>query len=299
MKLLVAGGDPVDAGKTTFAVGLAARLRADGSRLSVFKPRAGNDRWFDHDDVRRPAGDGRLYGKDIDRLLRAAGSDASHEQRNPIHRLWRPTPDETGLLGESGRTFLVDRVRSADGDEWVVNGTTELPDRLRDDLPLAGARRVDSIRAFNDAMRDLHLPALDRLADDVRAAGESGVAIVESYGDVAMPLRGIDFDAVAVVDPGRCRVYGGGRWVIARETTTGDRDEGTLEVHVDRVTGMLDPLSTHDLRRCWANHLLVEENVSPRIVMALGGWSSYDAIEPYLAAPTEENIISSMMTVTL
>jgi integrase len=53
-------------------------------------------------------------------------------------------------------------------------------------------------------------------------------------------------------------------------------------------------LSTHDLRRCWANHLLVEENVSPRIVMALGGWSSYDAIEPYLAAPTEENIIQSM-----
>ncbi|WP_158855605.1 site-specific integrase [Halorhabdus sp. CUG00001] len=58
-------------------------------------------------------------------------------------------------------------------------------------------------------------------------------------------------------------------------------------------------VSTHDLRRCWANHLLVEENVSPRIVMALGGWSSYDAIEPYLAAPTEENIISSMDSVAL
>lgn len=32
-------------------------------------------------------------------------------------------------------------------------------------------------------------------------------------------------------------------------------------------------VSTHDLRRCWANHLLVETHVSPRIVMALGGWS--------------------------
>lgn len=53
-------------------------------------------------------------------------------------------------------------------------------------------------------------------------------------------------------------------------------------------------VSSHDLRRCWANHLLVEEGVSPRIVMSLGGWSSYDAIEPYLAAPTEENIIQSM-----
>ena len=56
-------------------------------------------------------------------------------------------------------------------------------------------------------------------------------------------------------------------------------------------------VSTHDLRRCWANHLLVEESVSPRIVMALGGWSSYDAIEPYLAAPTEENINSTMSAI--
>ena len=53
-------------------------------------------------------------------------------------------------------------------------------------------------------------------------------------------------------------------------------------------------ISTDDLRRCWANHLLVEQNVSPRIVMAFGGWSSYDVIEPYLAAPTEQNIIESM-----
>ena len=30
-------------------------------------------------------------------------------------------------------------------------------------------------------------------------------------------------------------------------------------------------VSSHDLRRCWAHHLLVEEGVSPRIVVALGG----------------------------
>jgi integrase len=58
-------------------------------------------------------------------------------------------------------------------------------------------------------------------------------------------------------------------------------------------------VSSHDLRRCWANHLLVEEGVSPRIVMALGGWSSYDAIEPYLAAPTEDNIIDQMSKASL
>ena len=78
-------------------------------------------------------------------------------------------------------------------------------------------------------------------------------------------------------------------WV---DDAAADAAEATDDTDYHRV-------STHDLRRCWANHLLVEENVSPRIVMALGGWSSYDAIEPYLAAPTEDNIIGSMSEVSL
>jgi integrase len=53
-------------------------------------------------------------------------------------------------------------------------------------------------------------------------------------------------------------------------------------------------VSSHDLRRCWAHHLLVEEGVSPRIVMALGGWNSYEAIEPYLAAPSESKIVDQV-----
>lgn len=87
-----------------------------------------------------------------------------------------------------------------------------------------------------------------------------------------------------------------------------DRTKRTVQNWVDDAaataadaTGDTDytRVSTHDLRRCWANHLLVEENISPRIVMALGGWSSYDAIEPYLAAPTEDNIIDTMSAVSL
>lgn len=95
---------------------------------------------------------------------------------------------------------------------------------------------------------------------------------------------------------------------IARDDPLLNRSKRTLQYWVehaaDRVaaeTGDEDyrRVTSHDLRRCWANHLLVEEGISPRIVMALGGWSSYDAIEPYLAAPTEENIIDSMSAVTL
>lgn len=76
--------------------------------------------------------------------------------------------------------------------------------------------------------------------------------------------------------------------------------EGARE-RAAELTGDDDYLrvSSHDLRRCWAQYLLVERGISPRIVMALGGWSKYDAIEPYLMAPTESNITESMADVEL
>jgi integrase len=95
---------------------------------------------------------------------------------------------------------------------------------------------------------------------------------------------------------------------IARDERLVDKSKRTVQYWVEEAAAAAaeesgdsdyERVSTHDLRRCWANHLLVEENISPRIVMALGGWSSYDAIEPYLAAPTEDNIIDSMSTADL
>jgi len=63
----------------------------------------------------------------------------------------------------------------------------------------------------------------------------------------------------------------------------------TAEAAADR-TGDEDfrDVSSHDLRRRFAQRLLVDEGINPRVVMAVGGWSSFQAIEPYLNAPTEE-----------
>ncbi len=49
-------------------------------------------------------------------------------------------------------------------------------------------------------------------------------------------------------------------------------------------------VSSHDLRRSWATHHLVERDVPVRVMMEIGGWSSYEAIEPYLTKPTPETI---------
>lgn len=44
-------------------------------------------------------------------------------------------------------------------------------------------------------------------------------------------------------------------------------------------------VNSHDLRRRFAQRLLVDHSMNPRVVMAVGGWGSFQAIEPYLSVP--------------
>lgn len=53
-------------------------------------------------------------------------------------------------------------------------------------------------------------------------------------------------------------------------------------------------VSSHDLRRFWASHLLQKQNVNPRVLMKLGGWERYESIKPYLRDPRPEVIAEEM-----
>jgi len=74
-----------------------------------------------------------------------------------------------------------------------------------------------------------------------------------------------------------------------------DLSDAGVRAVVDRVaeraaeqTGDEDfqHVSSHDLRRRFAQRLLVDESMNPPI----GGWDSFQAIEPYLNAPSEDVI---------
>lgn len=240
MQLLVAGATPVDAGKTTFATGLCRVLDATG-----VKPRAGNDYWADHDDVLAATDDGRLYGHDATQLAAASPDDRRVEARNPVHRLWLATPGAgAGLLGRDDRAFAVDRVTRDGTDQYVVNGTVEIPAMLRRQLPLQEATVVTSLDEANEVMADLHRPAMQAVGDRLGAVTH---AVVESYTDVARPLDGFEPDAVAVVEPRRCRVYDGARYAKACTVASGSAHEGRLEERVGRVVDLLDAEATVDL----------------------------------------------------
>ena len=62
------------------------------------------------------------------------------------------------------------------------------------------------------------------------------------------------------------------------------------ELHADPS---LESVSTSDLRRYFAHSALVEHEVNPRVVKAVGGWHSFEGLEPYLPAPTEETIVEA------
>jgi predicted P-loop ATPase/GTPase len=243
--LLVAGAPAVDAGKTTFSVGLCERTGAVG-----VKPRAGNGYWYDHDDYRAAVEGGRLYGKDARRLAAVSGREP--EAVNPVHRLWTPAPGAgTGILGREDRAFVVDRVtpeadprdRAGPGAAtYVRNDRIEPPASARERLGLDAAEAVTDVESFNRVMERLHAPALsafaERLPDHV---------VVESYADVAAPLRAFEPDAVAVVEPGRVRLYGGRRYGNACEVASASPHEGRLEKRVGRVEDLLDPVARVDL----------------------------------------------------
>ncbi|SEV83979.1 ATPase [Natrinema salifodinae] len=239
MILLVVGADRVDAGKTTFSAGLLERTGAVG-----YKPRAGNDFWFDHDDCLTALSEGRLYGKDAARLSAADGRDRPPEQLNPVHRLWRPAPGGgSGLLGRSDREFVVDRVgRDATDPLFVRNATAEVPDAVADALPLEDAVPVETVEEFNEHAAREYVPAFERLADEIEA---TEVAVVESYGDIALPLSSLDpasIAAVAAVEPGRARIYDGDRYCRACEVASSSPKDGALEKRVPDVLEYLDPL---------------------------------------------------------
>lgn len=60
-------------------------------------------------------------------------------------------------------------------------------------------------------------------------------------------------------------------------------------------TGVEDfrKVSAHDLRCYFARTLLEERDVDPRIVRAVGGWRSFDALESYLDPPTDAEVVEA------
>jgi len=63
--------------------------------------------------------------------------------------------------------------------------------------------------------------------------------------------------------------------------------------------GDWEKISSHDLRRFFAQDCLVRKSMNPRVVMSVGGWESFEALKPYLNEPVPEQIVDEFEEVGL
>jgi predicted P-loop ATPase/GTPase len=117
-----------------------------------------------------------------------------------------------------------------------------MPSEIFDALELEGATRVTSVEELNQITAEVYLDASRRLVSRLEAATRP--LVIESYGDVAVPL---ELPVDAVVDPGRVRLYRGSSFLKSRDRVAGSPREGRFETHTAAITDSLDPVAVQSL----------------------------------------------------
>ena len=188
--ILIVGLKGQDAGKTTFALALLAYLREKGHNACAFKPRAGNNVWYDFDVVHDALSQGRLYGKDATRLKAASAFSVAddpllEECINPIHRLWMEPPRINSMSQIPG--FIIDRVtlRTKDGARNLVVENEALPAMYRCSDTLLAQLRAKASKIYHVRVLGPHLGVDEYLVHPRVAAVRHLVVPVPGDGQLA------------------------------------------------------------------------------------------------------------------
>ncbi len=243
-RIMVVGLKEVDAGKTTVSRAALSLMRERGLNACGFKPKAGNNIWYDFDVVDEALSQGRLFGKDSKLLCRASGTDLPEEAISPFHRLLGVPPEHrTNGIPES-LYFIADRVTAWEDDQeqtLVLNRMFDLD--METNSLLSKVKRnsdtrieVGSSEKLNEVFINRYLRAIESAHELVYA--ESDAMVYESYADVALPWSGIDnLDMVLGVEPGFILEYDPEKYLQAARMYSNFLNEGTTR----RIIKLLKP----------------------------------------------------------
>jgi len=245
-RFLIVGLRESNAGKTTVARSLIIYLREKGVKACGFKPKAGNNIWYNYNIVYEALNHGRLYGEGSKLLKEASGGDLPEELINPIHRLWAIPPHN---LKQNVHLpfFIVDRVTlwSRKVKEIVV---------VNDSLPFRYGREKLVAKLYKPNRKIIHIKTLKELNKIVdmfydkavelahRKIAEGHDALVyESYADIALPWKGItDLDLVLAVHPGYIQAYDPDKYLSALNLSSSLLQEEKTQ----KVISVLKPVKT-------------------------------------------------------
>jgi len=243
--ILVVGLRGEDSGKTMVALAVLQCLSDQGVVACGFKPKAGNNLWFDYDVVYEALSQGRLYGKDAKLLRRYSSVDLAEEVVNPVHRLWVKEP--TWQYAHTLPYFLVDRATlSEDGSDFLVVVNKRALSEFRDCeellLKLCGrAKEVIEVRELVElnSLAETYDKLISIAYNKVKRSCE--VMVVESYSDVALPWDGLEnLKAVFGIEPWSIKLYDPDKYLTTVRLSSQLRRVD--EVTTKQVQRLLKPL---------------------------------------------------------
>ncbi len=150
------------------------------------------------------------------------------------------------------------------------NDSTYESESLQHFLKVAGKKTNQSKGNGEKKIREVFIPQNVYHTLELLKAKEN----INEAGPIVPTKRTLRYPTTATVR----------RWVreVAYRTQTETGDSEFADV------------SSHDLRRFFAHHHLVEKNVNPRVVMDVGGWENWKSIKPYLDKPSSQTIYDEL-----
>lgn len=248
-KALIVGLRSEKSGKTATATALLDLLREAGARACGFKPRAGNNIWYDYDVISAALREGRIYGLDAKLLREFSAIKLQEEVINPVHRLWTIQSCEEISIPSKLPCFILDRISIVDrapktfiliNDSLPSNALgSEVLSELTEALQKGGniIYKVKSVAELKRATK-LYDYALSSAYRKILKEKIEYV-IIESYSNVALPWENLgNIDLTLAVEPGRVAAYDPERYFKAVKLFP------KAEIGTERVSGLLKPLAT-------------------------------------------------------
>lgn len=215
MKKIVVNGLTESAGKTTTVLGLYSLLQDFGD-ISLFKPLAGNNYWYDFSIVTEGVEEGRIFGKDAKILSKT--SNIQEEIINPFHRLWAPSTVVGGLRTNED-VVVLDRIYDGEKTYILTNSQIQVPENLSPLLKNADVvEKYSRTEDHNEKISSLYPEAFRNSYSKLE---KCDLLIIESYSEIGLPYKVNNIDIVITVEPGKAHISNGRKFENAASMVQG------------------------------------------------------------------------------
>ena len=264
-RVLIAGMNPFDSGKTELSVRIVRALIKAGSAVEYFKPVSGHNYWLHHEHTLTCLEQGMLLSRDATWVREKYSAKSDPLLSNPVHALYTPSnlekplkmmPNTLALAGWSSVLVMERFSKPSNGsvettmlvaDRLVENGdvmlTYEEVGKLSRGTSILQVNSLEEVQEFERQHFEKHVTESFRKVEQ-----NVDVVVIEGFNDAAWPFDGLErVDTLLVTGPGHVYVYDPDKFrQAAYMMNRGDLP--IREVTFGRVTDLLRPLGLHRMR---------------------------------------------------